>query len=183
LETIELGIEVVDENCTGCYRCERVCPTEAIVMIGPKTEALAVVDNDKCIAGNRYRRGRDQKLVSGRRHFADPPGLSLQQPDGSGHRGNHPAGCTYLRGALATYRGAVRVSVVLLHPPATPVARRNRRCADDLEVAPIRQRPVVDEHRPRAGGQVPAVRNPDRTGMASERNGRSRSGSVNRSFS
>jgi NAD-dependent dihydropyrimidine dehydrogenase PreA subunit/bacterioferritin-associated ferredoxin len=49
LETIELGIEVVDENCTGCYRCERVCPTEAIVMVGPKTEALAVVDNDKCI--------------------------------------------------------------------------------------------------------------------------------------
>jgi ferredoxin/bacterioferritin-associated ferredoxin len=50
LQTIELGIEVIDENCTGCYRCERVCPTEAIVMVGPKTEALAVVDNDKCIA-------------------------------------------------------------------------------------------------------------------------------------
>jgi ferredoxin len=48
--TIQFGIEVVDENCTGCYRCERVCPTEAIVMVGPKTEALAVVDNDKCIA-------------------------------------------------------------------------------------------------------------------------------------
>jgi ferredoxin len=48
--TIQFGIEVVDENCTGCYRCERVCPTEAIVMVGPKTEALAVVDNEKCIA-------------------------------------------------------------------------------------------------------------------------------------
>jgi polyferredoxin len=50
LKTIQFGIEVIDENCTGCYRCERVCPTEAIVMVGPKTEALAVVDNDKCIA-------------------------------------------------------------------------------------------------------------------------------------
>jgi ferredoxin len=50
VSTIQFGIEVVDENCTGCYRCERVCPTEAIVMVGPKTEALAVVDNDKCIA-------------------------------------------------------------------------------------------------------------------------------------
>lgn len=50
MKTIDFEIEVVDENCTGCYRCERVCPTEAIVMVGPKTEALAVVDNDKCIA-------------------------------------------------------------------------------------------------------------------------------------
>lgn len=50
MNTIQFGIEVVDDNCTGCYRCERVCPTEAIVMVGPKTEALAVVDNDKCIA-------------------------------------------------------------------------------------------------------------------------------------
>lgn len=50
MNTIQIGIEVIDENCTGCYRCERVCPTEAIVMVGPKTKALAVVDNDKCIA-------------------------------------------------------------------------------------------------------------------------------------
>ncbi len=50
MNTIHLGIEVIDENCTGCYRCERVCPTGAIVMVGPKTAALAVVDNDKCIA-------------------------------------------------------------------------------------------------------------------------------------
>jgi ferredoxin len=50
LNTIQFGIEVIDENCTGCYRCERVCPTEAIVMVGPKTTALAVVDNEKCIA-------------------------------------------------------------------------------------------------------------------------------------
>lgn len=50
MNTIRFGIEVIDENCTGCYRCERVCPTEAIVMVGPKTAALAVVDNGKCIA-------------------------------------------------------------------------------------------------------------------------------------
>jgi NAD-dependent dihydropyrimidine dehydrogenase PreA subunit/bacterioferritin-associated ferredoxin len=50
VKVVRQGIEVVDENCTGCFRCERVCPTEAIVMVGPKTEALAVVDNDKCIA-------------------------------------------------------------------------------------------------------------------------------------
>lgn len=50
MKTIEFGIEVIDENCTGCYRCEQVCPTEAIVMVGPRTEALAVVDNDRCIA-------------------------------------------------------------------------------------------------------------------------------------
>lgn len=50
MNTISFGIEVIDENCTGCYRCERVCPTEAMIMVGPKTEALAVVDNDKCIA-------------------------------------------------------------------------------------------------------------------------------------
>jgi Fe-S-cluster-containing hydrogenase component 2 len=43
-------IEVIDENCTGCYLCERICPTGAIVMVGPKSAALAVVDNDKCIA-------------------------------------------------------------------------------------------------------------------------------------
>lgn len=50
MNTIQFGIEVIDENCTGCYRCERVCPTEAMVMVGPKNKALAVVDNDKCIA-------------------------------------------------------------------------------------------------------------------------------------
>lgn len=50
MNTIQFGIEVIDENCTGCYRCERVCPTEAIVMVGPKNKALAVVDNSRCIA-------------------------------------------------------------------------------------------------------------------------------------
>ena len=50
MNTIQFGIEVIDENCTGCYRCERICPTEAIVMVGPKAKALAVVDNEKCIA-------------------------------------------------------------------------------------------------------------------------------------
>lgn len=43
-------IEIVDANCTGCYRCERACPTNAITMVGPKQSALAVVDNDRCIA-------------------------------------------------------------------------------------------------------------------------------------
>lgn len=50
VKIVNLQIEIVDDNCTGCYRCERVCPTEAITMVGPRTEALAVVDNDNCIA-------------------------------------------------------------------------------------------------------------------------------------
>lgn len=50
MKTIYHQIDVVEQNCTGCYRCERVCPTDAITMVGPKTSALAVVDNDKCIA-------------------------------------------------------------------------------------------------------------------------------------
>ncbi len=50
MNTIQFGIEVIDESCTGCYRCERACPTEAIVMVGPKNAAVAVVDNEKCIA-------------------------------------------------------------------------------------------------------------------------------------
>jgi ferredoxin len=50
VKVVNLEIEIVDDNCTGCYRCERVCPTGAIAMVGPRTEALAVVDNDNCIA-------------------------------------------------------------------------------------------------------------------------------------
>jgi NAD-dependent dihydropyrimidine dehydrogenase PreA subunit/bacterioferritin-associated ferredoxin len=50
VKRITYEIEIVDENCTGCYRCERACPTSAITMVGPKTEALAVVNNDACIA-------------------------------------------------------------------------------------------------------------------------------------
>jgi ferredoxin len=55
VKTIYHQIEIVDENCTGCYRCERVCPTSAIVMVSRTNEsekrpALAVVDNDQCIA-------------------------------------------------------------------------------------------------------------------------------------
>jgi Fe-S-cluster-containing hydrogenase component 2 len=43
-------VEVVDENCTGCFRCERACPTGAIEMVGPRKESLAVVDENSCIA-------------------------------------------------------------------------------------------------------------------------------------
>jgi ferredoxin/bacterioferritin-associated ferredoxin len=50
VKRITYEIEIVDENCTGCYRCERACPTSAITMVGPKTKALAVVNNDACIA-------------------------------------------------------------------------------------------------------------------------------------
>ncbi len=53
VKTIRHQIKVVEENCTGCYRCERACPTAAVTMVGPKTEAIAVVDNDRCIACNR----------------------------------------------------------------------------------------------------------------------------------
>jgi ferredoxin len=50
MKTINHEIEIIDLNCTGCFRCERACPTGAIVMIGPKKQALAVVDNSRCIA-------------------------------------------------------------------------------------------------------------------------------------
>lgn len=50
MKTIHHAIEIVEENCTGCYRCERVCPTSAITMVGEQQHALAVVDNDRCIA-------------------------------------------------------------------------------------------------------------------------------------
>jgi ferredoxin len=50
MKLITHEIEIVDANCTGCYRCERACPTSAITMVGPKVSALAVVDNDSCIA-------------------------------------------------------------------------------------------------------------------------------------
>lgn len=42
-------VEIIDENCTGCYRCERVCPTGAIAMKGPRQEALAVLNQEACI--------------------------------------------------------------------------------------------------------------------------------------
>jgi ferredoxin len=50
MKTINHEIEIIDLNCTGCFRCERACPTGAIVMIGPNKQALAVVDNSRCIA-------------------------------------------------------------------------------------------------------------------------------------
>jgi ferredoxin/bacterioferritin-associated ferredoxin len=50
MKLVSYEIEVVDPNCTGCYRCERACPTGAIRMVGPKKEALAVVDNGRCVA-------------------------------------------------------------------------------------------------------------------------------------
>ena len=53
MKTIHYEIEIVDDNCTGCYYCERACPTGAITMTGPRKSALAVVDNDRCIACTR----------------------------------------------------------------------------------------------------------------------------------
>lgn len=50
MKTVYHTIEVVDENCTGCYRCERACPTSAITMVGDRKSALAVVNSDACIA-------------------------------------------------------------------------------------------------------------------------------------
>jgi ferredoxin/bacterioferritin-associated ferredoxin len=53
MKTIAHQIEIIDANCTGCFYCERACPTSAITMIGPKKDALAVVDNALCIACSR----------------------------------------------------------------------------------------------------------------------------------
>jgi ferredoxin len=50
VKVVKQAVEIVDENCTGCYRCERACPTGAISMVGPRKEALAVVDEPACIA-------------------------------------------------------------------------------------------------------------------------------------
>lgn len=53
MKTINYEIKIIDDNCTGCYYCERACPTGAITMIGPRKSALAVVDNSRCIACTR----------------------------------------------------------------------------------------------------------------------------------
>jgi len=50
VKIVQQTVEIVDENCTGCYRCERACPTGAITMVGPRKEALAVVETPACIA-------------------------------------------------------------------------------------------------------------------------------------
>jgi ferredoxin len=44
---------VIDENCTGCYRCDSACPTGAITMVGPRREAIAVIDRSRCVACGR----------------------------------------------------------------------------------------------------------------------------------
>lgn len=50
MKLVKQVVEIVDENCTGCYRCERACPTGAISMVGARKEAKAVVDEPSCIA-------------------------------------------------------------------------------------------------------------------------------------
>jgi Fe-S-cluster-containing hydrogenase component 2 len=50
MKLVKQAIEIIDANCTGCYRCERACPTQAITMVGPRKHEIAVVDNDRCIA-------------------------------------------------------------------------------------------------------------------------------------
>ncbi len=50
MKLVKQEIKIIDENCTGCYRCERACPTNAITMVGPRKGEIAVVDNDRCIA-------------------------------------------------------------------------------------------------------------------------------------
>ena len=50
MKVVKQVVEVVDDNCTGCYRCERACPTGAVSMIGPRKEAIAVIDEPACIA-------------------------------------------------------------------------------------------------------------------------------------
>lgn len=54
MKLVGYEIEVITSNCTSCYRCERACPTAAITMVGPtKKDAVAVVDNSRCVACNR----------------------------------------------------------------------------------------------------------------------------------
>lgn len=53
MKAIHYEIEIVNDNCTGCYYCERACPTGAISMVGERKKALAVVNNDNCIACTR----------------------------------------------------------------------------------------------------------------------------------
>lgn len=75
MKQINYEIEIIDDNCTGCFRCERACPTSAITMTGPRKAALAVVDNSRCIACMRcidscdddamLARRRDEPLVLG----------------------------------------------------------------------------------------------------------------------
>ncbi|OBI51993.1 4Fe-4S binding protein [Mycobacterium sp. E796] len=50
MKNVRQVVEIVDDNCTGCYRCERTCPTGAIEMVGPRKKALAVVAPEACIA-------------------------------------------------------------------------------------------------------------------------------------
>jgi ferredoxin len=50
VKAVNQVVKIVDENCTGCYRCERTCPTGAISMVGPRKGALAVVNEPTCIA-------------------------------------------------------------------------------------------------------------------------------------
>ncbi|MGI9164620.1 MAG: 4Fe-4S dicluster domain-containing protein [Mycobacterium sp.] len=50
MKIVKQVVEIVDANCTGCYRCERACPTGAIEMVGPRKTALAVVEEAGCIA-------------------------------------------------------------------------------------------------------------------------------------
>jgi NAD-dependent dihydropyrimidine dehydrogenase PreA subunit len=50
---INLLAELVEEHCTGCSICERVCPTIAITMVknapGAKPAKLPVIDADACV--------------------------------------------------------------------------------------------------------------------------------------
>ena len=41
MKTVNYEIEVIAENCTGCYLCEHICPTLAITLEGPKSSAIA----------------------------------------------------------------------------------------------------------------------------------------------
>jgi len=34
MKVVNYEIEVIEDNCTGCYLCENICPTKAIVLEG-----------------------------------------------------------------------------------------------------------------------------------------------------
>ncbi|MDY6915100.1 MAG: 4Fe-4S binding protein, partial [Candidatus Cloacimonadota bacterium] len=50
------AIKIVEENCTGCTKCVRVCPTEALRVRNGKVQldSSRCVDCGKCVRACRF---------------------------------------------------------------------------------------------------------------------------------